>query len=259
MAMPAAPASAVSTASSSAVNSPCRFSVMYRLPNTSPRTSTGTPRKLFIGGGGGGGEAEGGGGRREADRGGVLPQVGDPQRVRLADQLPQHALALRQRPHHGGEVIVDADVDEGGETATLPQHAQGPVPGIHQVGRGLHDAPQRARQVQPGGDAQEGVEQVLHPGLAPCHRGQPVLPLVDQFGQSHGGQRRLFASAAPEMPLWAGQGRSASPRNSGISSSAEEGGRRRDRACSVTVRRWGRRPTARRSPPESQAWSASPG
>src|SRR3954447_6219214 len=114
MAMPAALASAVSTASSSAVNSPCRFSVMYRLPKTSPRTTRGTPRKLFIGGGCGGEATEGGGWlgagvRWEADGGGVFAEVGDAQWVRLSDELPEHPLALRQRPHPGSQLITDAD------------------------------------------------------------------------------------------------------------------------------------------------------
>jgi hypothetical protein len=70
MAMPAAPASAASTVSSSAVNSPWRLSVMYRLPNTSPRTRTGTPRKEVIGGWSRGNPADAGCWRRSATRSG---------------------------------------------------------------------------------------------------------------------------------------------------------------------------------------------
>src|ERR1700746_1765395 len=72
-ATPAAAPSAVSTASSSSVNSPPpRLLVRYRLPNTSSRTRTGTPRKLRIGGwpsgdlDGAGGGPLGGGRRRRA-------------------------------------------------------------------------------------------------------------------------------------------------------------------------------------------------
>src|SRR4051794_41803309 len=75
IAIPAAPARATSTALSSAVNwPPPRFSVMYRLPKTAPRTSTGTPRNERIGGGGGGETHQGRGGGRKGGRGGVGPR-----------------------------------------------------------------------------------------------------------------------------------------------------------------------------------------
>ena len=49
MATPAAAASAVTIRSSAVLNpSAPRLSVRYRLPNTCPRTFTGTPRKDFI-------------------------------------------------------------------------------------------------------------------------------------------------------------------------------------------------------------------
>ena len=156
-----------------------RFSVMYRLPNTSPRTRTGTPRK----------ERHRRVVRREADGRRVLAQVGDAQRIGLGDQLAEDALALRQVAHPGAQLVVDADVDERRQTAASPEHAERPVPGVDEVGGGLDDAAQRAVQVQ----ARSTRSGTRRAGAAPapgCGRPRPaVLDLVEQFGQPHPGQR----------------------------------------------------------------------
>ena len=128
--------------------------------------------------------------RREPDRRGVLAQVGDPERTGIGDQLPEHALALGQGPHARGELLVDAHGDEGGQPVTLADDPERAVAGVDEFDAGLDDAPQGAVQVQPGGHAEEGVEQLLHPALAAGDGGQPLLHLFEQLGQPHAGQRR---------------------------------------------------------------------
>jgi hypothetical protein len=149
--------------------------------------------------------------RGEADGGRVPAQVGDPQRVGLGDQLAEHALALRQGTHPGGQVVVDAHVDEGRQPALGRQHAQRAVPGVDQLGARLDDAPQRGLQVQPGRDGEEGVEQVLDAGLALGHGRQAFLDLLQQLGEAHAGQGRARRPAVrPAIVLRGHHGRATS-------------------------------------------------
>ena len=99
----------------------------------------------------------------------------------MGDQFPQHALALRQGPHPGVELLIDADCDEVGQAAVCAEDAERPVAGIDQLGRRLGDAVQGAAQVQPRGDGEERVQQVLHPLLAAGDRRQPLLHLGRNF------------------------------------------------------------------------------
>ena len=110
--------------------------------------------------------------------------------MRLGGQLSQHAFPLGKVPHPGGELVVHADMDEGGQRPVRSQDAEGPVAGIDQLGRGLDDAPQGHVQVQPRGDTEKRVEQALHSFLGAGDGVQPFLDLVEEFGQAHPRQRR---------------------------------------------------------------------
>ena len=89
------------------------------------------------------------------------------------------------------------DVDEGRQPAVRAENAERAVAGVDQPDGGLDDPPQRGVQVQARGDAEEGVEQVLHPLLGPRHGSQPVLHLVQQLGQPHAGEQAPRGQRCP--------------------------------------------------------------
>ena len=62
-------------------------------------------------------------------------EVGDAQRIGLGDELAEHPLALGEVAHAGAGLLVDADVDEGGQPTALAQHAQRAVAGVDQRDR----------------------------------------------------------------------------------------------------------------------------
>jgi hypothetical protein len=121
----------------------------------------------------------------------VLPQVADPQGIGVGDELAEHALSLGQRAHPCRLLVVDADVDEPRQPrAVLAQHAEGSVAGLDEAGGGLNDPAQRDVEVEARRDAHERVQQVLHPRLRPGDGRQPLLDLLEQFGEPHAGQSR---------------------------------------------------------------------
>jgi hypothetical protein len=129
-------------------------------------------------------------------------QVADAQWVRGGDQLAEHALALRQMTHPVGQLLVDAHRDEGTQSATGAEYAQRSVAGVDQARRRLRDLMERRVQVQAGGHAEEGIEQVLHPLLGTGHRREAVLHLGEQLRQPHPGQ----GGADPQLAVIAGGG-----------------------------------------------------
>jgi hypothetical protein len=139
---------------------------------------------------------------REAERGRMGAQVADAQWVRGGDQLAEHALALRQMTHPVGQLLVDAHRDEGTQSATGAEYAQRSVAGVDQARRRLRDLMERRVQVQAGGHAEEGIEQVLHPLLGTGHRREAVLHLGEQLRQPHPGQ----GGADPQLAVIAGGG-----------------------------------------------------
>ena len=64
--------------------------------------------------------------RREADRRRMLHDVVQPDRLRLVDQVPEHAPALRQRADQLPGVGVDALGDELDELMMVAAHPNAP-------------------------------------------------------------------------------------------------------------------------------------
>jgi hypothetical protein len=129
---------------------------------------------------------------READRHRVFAEVGQPQRLRVADQLPEQAPTLGQLAHVRPGLLVDADVDEPGQPVVVGgQHAQGAVPGVDQLdGRG-HDPAQGGLQLEPGGDGQHRVEQALHAVAGVDDLVEAFPDLVEQLVEAQFGLHRM--------------------------------------------------------------------
>jgi hypothetical protein len=88
----------------------------------------------------------------------VRAQVGQPQRTRVGDELPQQALALGEMAHLRARRLVDADVEEPGQAAVRAEHTERPVPGLNQVDGGFDQASQGGVELQTGADGEEGVQ-----------------------------------------------------------------------------------------------------
>ena len=103
---------------------------------------------------------------REAGRGRMVGDVGQAKRLRVVDQLPEQALALRQRPDRGAGLLVDADGDEGGQATRAVDHAERAVAGVGQMHGDLDDAVQDGLEVQVAADGQDGLQETVHPVAA---------------------------------------------------------------------------------------------
>ena len=171
MATPAAAASATTRASSSSLNGPPpRFSVRYRLPKTSSRTriahaQESPHRRVPV---------------REPGRPGVRGNIGEAQRLRIADQLTEQAAALRPVMDPGDLVLTEASGHESAQPPTLADDPERPVPGVHQGDRSLHDLPERGLQVQLAAHRDDGLQQRMVPVPRVDHRLQPPLELSQQ-------------------------------------------------------------------------------
>ena len=98
---------------------------------------------------------------REPGRRAMHGEVGQPQRVRVTDELAQDAVAGRRRPDGGNGRVVDADGDELRQPlTTFVDHAQCAVRRVHQADRDLDDATQHHLQVQVGADREDRVQQM---------------------------------------------------------------------------------------------------
>jgi hypothetical protein len=126
--------------------------------------------------------------RREADRGRMLSDVGQPDHVGVSDQHSQHAAPLGQVTHHRPLLGTDTDVDEFGQAPAPAEHPQRAVTGINQLHRGLHDALQGGVQLQPGTHRDHRIEQPLQPVPDLDDLGKPVLHFLQQLIQPQPGQ-----------------------------------------------------------------------
>ena len=175
-ATPAAAPSATSTASSSSVNSPPpRLPVRYKLPNTSSRTRTGTPRKPCIGGCPSGKPDDAGCEEMSASRSGRGSSMSRPSRPRPSGQWWIRAISSWLRP----------DRDELGQpqfaAVIVADDAERAVGRVDQADRGLDDPPESGLQVQAGADRHDRLEQAAHPVPGRQHRLQPALQLGEQL------------------------------------------------------------------------------
>ena len=115
---------------------------------------------------------------------GVLPQVGQPDGLRVDDEEPEDAVALGQVADRGPILLVDADGDELRQAgAGVVEHAQGAVAGIDELGGALHDPPQHRRQVEIGADRHHRVEE-----LTQASGRRPRTPCDDTSAGTPGGR-----------------------------------------------------------------------
>jgi hypothetical protein len=118
--------------------------------------------------------------RREPVRVGVFANVRKPDRVRIGDQEPQHAAAVRQVADLGVGRGVDAVGDEVDQLGAIgADHAQRAVSRAAQRARRLDDALQRAAQVEVGADADDRVQQGPQPFPAGHDLADPVEHLLE--------------------------------------------------------------------------------
>ncbi len=107
---------------------------------------------------------------REAVGMGVLFDVAQPQRHRLANQLAEDPAATRQAADRAFGLVADAEVDEAFELgATGVEHAQCRVLGRGDLARRLHDRAENHLEVELGEDRRANVDQppeALFGGLA---------------------------------------------------------------------------------------------
>lgn len=114
----------------------------------------------------------------------MLGQLGEAQRLRVADQLAEDAVSGRQRADPLTEFVVDADGEECGEPPVVTDDAQGSVLGVHQSHGGLHDAAQHLRQLQFTAHGHDGFQKPVEPVPGATHLVDTHLDLVEQLVQS---------------------------------------------------------------------------
>ena len=126
--------------------------------------------------------------RRKAVRIRVLGDVGEPDRVRVADQGAEHTAALREAADPLAGRLVDSGVHELHQGTIRPDHAQRRVLRVRQPRRRLHDVPQRGRQLQAGSHRHHRIQQRVQLITAGRDLGQPLLHLSQQLVQPQSGQ-----------------------------------------------------------------------
>ena len=116
---------------------------------------------------------------REPARAAVVGQGGQSDRVRVIDQRPEQALALRQVPDPGRDLDGHADVHELRQPTARRDHPQRGVAGTDQLPGRLGHVPQHRRQPQITDDELVGPQQTPQPALGAHH----LLGPLDQLSQ----------------------------------------------------------------------------
>src|ERR1035438_9229574 len=116
---------------------------------------------------------------REAKRQGAGGNLREPQRARVRYQRPEQAPALGPMMDRGDLRVVQANRDEFDQPATLPNHAEGTVPGPDQGDGRLDDLLERSLQVEAAADLDDRLKQYVDPVPGGQHVPQPAL----QFGE----------------------------------------------------------------------------
>ncbi len=117
---------------------------------------------------------------RESGRILVRRDVRKPQRVRILDQQPEQAASLGPVVDLRDLVGAEPDRDELDQLLPFADHAEGAVPGIHQLYGRLDDPAQHRLQVEPRADRDDRLEQSVHPVPGREHRLEPHLQLRQQ-------------------------------------------------------------------------------
>ena len=125
----------------------------------------------------------------EADRGDVLGDVAQPQRLGVVHQQPQQSLAFRQVPDPGHHFGVHAGMHKAHQPAAA-DHAECGVAGVDQFPGGLHDVAQHRVEVIGVGHRQVGAQQATQPALGVLHVAGPRHQLLEQLVQLQPGHLR---------------------------------------------------------------------
>lgn len=121
--------------------------------------------------------------------------------MRIVDQHPQQALAVRQVPDPFDVLGGHTDMHELGQPTVRRDHPQRGIPGPDEIAGHLRDPPQHHRQAQVEGDHPAGVQQATQPPLSGHHllgtRDQLLQQLIQlQTRHLHEPQFRVTTTAA---------------------------------------------------------------
>ena len=144
--------------------------------------------------------------------------VGEPERVRMRDQLTQHATAARQVADGRGALLVDAEREEALELlAALVEDADGRVARAGQLARDLEHPLQQRLEVELGHQAAPDLDQARQPVCSERFDGHAECGLRRSHpsGTAAGGP-----ASQQRRPLRAG-GRGTSPASASATSSVE--------------------------------------
>ena len=120
----------------------------------------------------------------------MIGDVLHPQRPRVGDQLPEQAAPFRPVVDGGDLALVQADRDELGQAAALPDDAECAIAGVHQAGRRLDDLPEHDLKIQVAADRYDGLEQRVYPVPGCQHGLQPGLQLGKEVIEAQVRQQR---------------------------------------------------------------------
>ena len=98
----------------------------------------------------------------------MLREIGQAERQRVTDQFAEQPVTGGKRAHRLDLLGSEPHGDELHEGTVLPDHPEGAVPRVDQVGRCLHDSAQHLRKAEFAAHRQHGLEQAV----------QSVLPLA---------------------------------------------------------------------------------
>ena len=102
--------------------------------------------------------------RREPDGARILAEIGQPQRLCVADQHPQDAAPTREVADQSAALIVDPGRDELAEFgAGVVEHAESRIPRAGERAGGIDDAAQHLIHLQAACHSKPGLEQCLQP------------------------------------------------------------------------------------------------
>lgn len=123
----------------------------------------------------------------ESVRRGVLGQLRQTQRLRVADQLAQDAVPRGQVPDLRAQLVADAHGEELGELLVVADDAEGSVLRVHEDHGRLDDAAQHLWQVQLPAHRHDRLEEPVQPVPGAADLVDPHLQLFEQFVQSEPG------------------------------------------------------------------------
>jgi hypothetical protein len=127
--------------------------------------------------------------RGKSHRGGVAPNVFQPNGFGLVDEYAQYAAALWQMTDQLTGFLVDSFVDELDQLVTLSAHAQRPESRVDEFDRRMNDRAQGGIEVEVGRYDEHGVDEPVEPVPALHYLPDPVLDLGEQFAQAQVRQR----------------------------------------------------------------------